>query len=243
MNTKFLGKKNTSTVLKYSPNILDLVHRSKIDFEYCYGVDYWNAYEFSFLNNSNQQVFETIEIKIPFDSDFTIESKSLKIYLATFYNKKFKNKSNVYKLIVKDLSKLTNSKVSVRRITQFKSPPKSILLNNVSSNIKKDNVIRYEGFRSICPVTSQPDWANIYLHSSTNSIDPKKIVRLLKSYREKGDFHEDCIGSIFLSLLIDFAMDDITVCGRFLRRGGIDINPIRSTNKKIIFKNFRDFSQ
>ena len=103
--------------------------------------------------------------------------------------------------------------------------------------------MRFQCFRSICPVTSQPDWGNVYIHSGSDSIDSKKLIKLLKSYRNKGDFHEACIESIFMSLRNDFKIDDLTVYGKFLRRGGIDINPIRSTSKKLIFKNFRDFSQ
>ena len=122
-------------------------------------------------------------------------------------------------------------------------PPKSILINGLSKTIKKNTVVRYKGFRSICPVTSQPDWANIYLHSTTNNLDSKKFIKVLKSFRERGDFHETCIDSIFITLINDFKFDDLTLCGRFLRRGGIDINPIRSTKKKIFFKNFRDFNQ
>jgi 7-cyano-7-deazaguanine reductase len=109
--------------------------------------------------------------------------------------------------------------------------------------VPKNKVMRFQGFRSICPVTSQPDWGNVYIHSGSDSIDSKKLIKLLKAYRNKGDFHEACIESIFISLRNDFKIDDLTVYGKFLRRGGIDINPIRSTSKKLIFKNFRDFSQ
>ena len=92
-------------------------------------------------------------------------------------------------------------------------------------------------------MTSQPDWGNIYIHSTSHLLDSKKIIKFLKSYRNKGDFHEACIESIFITLVEDFAVDNLTVYGKFLRRGGIDINPMRSTSKKLIFKNFRDFSQ
>ena len=53
--------------------------------------------------------------------------------------------------------------------------------------------------------------------------------------------HSDVMGGVILTN--DFKIDDLTVYGKFLRRGGIDINPIRSTSKKLIFKNFRDFGQ
>ena len=208
-----------------------------------FGLDYWNAYEFSYLNSKNLPVIEALEIKIPMHSAFTVESKSLKLYLASFYNKKFNNSTRAYKLIEGDLSKLLNSQVSVRKLNRFDDAPSSTLVSRFKNKVPKNKVIHFQGFRSICPVTSQPDWGNIYIHSMSNPMDSKKLIKFLKSYRNKGDFHEACIESIFISLRDDFKIDDLTVYGKFLRRGGIDINPIRSTSKKLIFKNFRDFSQ
>ncbi|MDA9618172.1 hypothetical protein N9S77_02820 [Pseudomonadota bacterium] len=92
-------------------------------------------------------------------------------------------------------------------------------------------------------VTSQPDWANIYFYSSTDAIESKPLLKLLKSYRTRGDFHEACIESIFFTMISDLKLEDLTVYGRFLRRGGIDINPIRSMTRKILFQNFRDSIQ
>ena len=85
MKVKYLGNKNSTKVLEYSPNLLDSVKRSQINTMSYYGIDYWNVYEFSFLNAENKPNLETIEIKISVDSNFTVESKSLKIYLASFY--------------------------------------------------------------------------------------------------------------------------------------------------------------
>jgi len=243
VKTRFLGKK-TPEISKYSPKILEKVERANIQsMSSFFGCDFWNAYEFSFLNSSNQPVLETLEIIIPMTSLNTVESKSLKLYLASFYNKKFSNIQNALKLIEKDLYKLVKTKVSVTKIKKHPEPPQSLLVNNKKNLIPKNKIIRFEGFRSICPVTNQPDWANIYIHSSDDQIDAKKLNRLLKSYREHGDFHETCIESIFLLLLDDFKLSNVTIFGRFLRRGGIDINPLRSTQSKLLFSNFRDLSQ
>ena len=206
-------------------------------------MDYWNAYEFSYLNSKNLPVIEAVEIKIPMQSAFTVESKSLKLYLASFYNKKFNNSTRAYKLIETDLSKLLNSQVSVRKLNRFDDAPSSTLVSRFKNKVPKNKEIHFQGFRSICPVTSKPDWGHLYSHSMSTPMDSKKLIKFLKSYRNKGDFHEACIESIFISLRDDFKIDDLTVYGKFLRRGGIDINPIRSTSKKLIFKNFRDFSQ
>ena len=243
MKIKYLGQQSTPKLDSYSPDFLDSIPRHNQHLNKFFGLDYWNAYEFSYLNSKNLPVIEALEIKIPMHSEFTVESKSLKIYLASFYNKKFNNSTRAYKLIEGDLSKLLNSQVSVRKLNRFDDAPSSTLVSRFKNKVPKNKVIHFQGFRSICPVTSQPDWGNIYIHSMSNPMDSKKLIKFLKSYRNKGDFHEACIESIFISLRDDFKIDDLTVYGKFLRRGGIDINPIRSTSKKLIFKNFRDFSQ
>jgi len=240
---KYLGQQSTPKLDSYSPDFLDPIPRHNQHLNKFFGLDYWNAYEFSYLNSKNLPVIEALEIKIPMHSVFTVESKSLKLYLASFYNKKFNNSTRAYKLIEGDLSKLLNSQVSVRKLNRFDDAPSSTLVSRFKNKVPKNKVIHFQGFRSICPVTSQPDWGNIYIHSMSNPMDSKKLIKFLKSYRNKGDFHEACIESIFISLRDDFKIDDLTVYGKFLRRGGIDINPIRSTSKKLIFKNFRDFSQ
>ena len=243
MKIKYLGQQSTPKLDSYSPDFLDSIPRNNQHLNKFFGLDYWNAYEFSYLNSKNLPVIEALEIKIPMHSAFTVESKSLKLYLASFYNKKFNNSTRAYKLIEGDLSKLLNSQVSVRKLNRFDDAPSSTLISRFKNKVPKNKVIHFQGFRSICPVTSQPDWGNIYIHSVSNPMDSKKLIKFLKSYRNKGDFHEACIESIFISLRDDFKIDDLTVYGKFLRRGGIDINPIRSTSKKLIFKNFRDFSQ
>ena len=243
MKIKYLGQQSTPKLDSYSPDFLDSIPRHNQHLNKFFGLDYWNAYEFSYLNSKNLPVIEALEIKIPMHSAFTVESKSLKLYLASFYNKKFNNSTRAYKLIEGDLSKLLNSQVSVRKLNRFDDAPSSTLVSRFKNKVPKNKVIHFQGFRSICPVTSQPDWGNVYIHSMSDPMDSKKLIKFLKSYRNKGDFHEACIESIFISLRDDFKIDDLTVYGKFLRRGGIDINPIRSTSKKLIFKNFRDFSQ
>ena len=243
MKIKYLGQQSTPKLDSYSPDFLDSIPRNNQHLNQFFGLDYWNAYEFSYLNSRNLPVIEALEIKISMHSALTVESKSLKLYLASFYNKKFNDSAKAHKLIEKDLSKLLHSSVSVKKTNRFDVAPSSTLISRFKNIVPKNKVIHFQGFRSICPVTSQPDWGNIYIHSMSHPIDSKKLIKFLKSYRNKGDFHEACIESIFISLRNDFKIDDLTVFGKFLRRGGIDINPIRSTQKKLIFKNFRDFSQ
>ena len=235
MKPKYLGKQFS---LSRSP-ILDKISRKedRINFKKSqfYGLDIWNAYEFSYLLNGRPKIV-VLEISIPSDSKYTIESKSMKLYLNSFFNKNYSNHFEVLETLSKKISKECNSKVKIAIKNSFKTFEKSDFKNN-------SGLLVYKGFRSICPVTSQPDWGNIYIYSSTDSLNKKDISNFLFSLRNHGGFHENCIEKIFLYVLETYSVHHLEICGRFLRRGGIDINPIRSTHKKLFFQNFREFNQ
>ena len=242
MKTKFLGNNKASINTPGSFKILDPIVRQNQS-SVIFGVDYWNAYEFSFLDSNRHPVLKVVEIVIPASSARTVESKSLKLYLNSFYKKKFENEADVLLKITKDLSRLTKSEVKAKFIKKFSIEPKSLNLNKTALKFTKPKLpICFSGFRSICPVTSQPDFANIYICT-----DQKVEVSWLKSYlisfKEKGEFHEQCIEDMLNALIDKHPNSSFEVCGRFMRRGGIDINPIRSNKKTLIFKNFRVFNQ
>lgn len=239
MKTKYLGKNDSKPQSGYK--ILDPIKR--IRSSQSYGFDFWNAYEFSYLDVNKQPTLKVLEIKIPVTSEFIIESKSLKLYLNSFYKKSFTSDKDVLEKIQKDLLKVSSSNIELRFIKKFEEEPKSLNLNITSRKYTKPNYpICFDGFRSICPVTSQPDFAKIYILTSVQ-IETIWLRKLLTSFKESGEFHEQCIENIFYKLSKKYPKNDFEVCGRFLRRGGIDINPIRSSKKSLFFKNFRAFNQ
>ena len=69
------------------------------------------------------------------------------------------------------------------------------------------------------------------------------VGRLLISYHNHGGFHEECMNNIFVDIRKKYKASVLQICGRFQRRGGIDINPIRSTSENFLFSNFREFNQ
>jgi len=239
MKTKHLGKNNSKPAIGYK--ILDPIER--IRSSESYGYDFWNAYEFSYLDVNKQPTLKVLEIKIPASSKFIIESKSLKLYLNSFYKKTFPSERHVLTKIEKDFSKVSKASIELKFIKKFQVEPISLNLNTTTRKYTKKNYpICFDGFRSICPVTSQPDFAKIYILTPAK-IDTKWLRKLLSSFKESGEFHEQCIENIFSKLSKNFPNENIEVCGRFLRRGGIDINPIRSSKKTLFFKNFRAFNQ
>ena len=240
MKTKFLGKNNLDKNLK-GKYLLDEIKREKSLIKY--GHDIWNIYDFLYLDNTKTPKLKILEIIIPASSSYTVESKSMKLYLNEYYKKTFKNDADVLKKIKNNIEEITKSSVKIRFLNKFYNEPVYTLLNKSKSVKSRPNtVLKFNGFRSICPVTSQPDFANIYIYSS-DSLSRDWLLSYLTSFKDHGDFHEQCIESIFNNILTSFNPKHLEVAGRFQRRGGIDINPVRGTHKKFLFKNFREFNQ
>ena len=82
-------------------------------------------------------------------------------------------------------------------------------------------------FTSLCPLTGQPDFASIYISYIPNQImvESKSLKLYLFSFRNHGDFHEDCVNIIMKDLIKLMNPKYIEVWGRFTPRGGISIDP------------------
>ena len=240
MITKVLGKNAIQNSLK-GINILDKIQRNQTNIKY--GEDIWNVYDFLFRDKNNLPKLKVLEISIPSSSKYIVESKSMKLYLNEFYNISFKKDSLIIAKIKTDLEKIINSDIQVRFINKFDEEPSHLNINKTSLLKSKPNtILKFNGFRSICPVTSQPDFANIYIYSNKQLLI-HWLREYLMSYQDQGDFHEQCIEAIYNDINNKYECLHLEVCGRFQRRGGIDINPIRGNKKQILFKNFRDFNQ
>jgi len=149
VKVKYLGRQSNPKLDSYSADFLDAIPRNNQHLDCFFGLDYWNAYEFSYLNSKNHPVIEAIEIKISMHSILTVESKSLKLYLGSFYNKKFKDPSRAYKLVENDLTKLLNSNVSVKKLNRFSNAPSSSLISRFKNKVPRNKVVCFEVFRSI----------------------------------------------------------------------------------------------
>ena len=82
-------------------------------------------------------------------------------------------------------------------------------------------------FTSLCPITGQPDFANIIITyvPAKRMVESKSLKLYLFSFRNHGDFHEDCVNKIMKDLIKLMDPKYIEVRGRFLPRGGISIDP------------------
>ena len=88
-------------------------------------------------------------------------------------------------------------------------------------------------FTSLCPKTGQPDFATLYLSYVPDQklVESKSLKLYLFSFRNHGDFHEDCINIILNDLVALLKPKYIEVWGKFLPRGGLSIDPYANYGK------------
>ena len=82
-------------------------------------------------------------------------------------------------------------------------------------------------FTSLCPITGQPDFATITISyvPDIRMVESKSLKLYLFSFRNHGDFHEDCVNIIMKDLIKLMEPKYIEVWGKFTPRGGISIDP------------------
>jgi 7-cyano-7-deazaguanine reductase len=216
------------------------------------GQDIWNAYELSWLDKDGRPRCGLAEFVFPADTPQIIESKSFKLYLNSFNQTRIGDSERLRQMLQVDLSKACGGNVHVTLLPAAAGHafPIDILTGEVIDDLEVD--INYYGppeplyltiseesqvgetlvshiFRSNCPVTNQPDWASIQIRYLGKRIEREGLLRYLVSYRTHNGFHENCIEHIFIDLMRQCQPLQLSVYGRFTRRGGLDINPYRST--------------
>tara|TARA_B100000941_G_scaffold251393_1_gene198047 strand:+ start:233 stop:943 length:711 start_codon:yes stop_codon:yes gene_type:complete len=232
-----LGKK-VAVPDSFSPEILFPISRDNqrkdkhLIFEK--GVDIWNLHEIFWLNQESVSNHNELSIHIPADSKFTVESKSLKLFVNSLIHKRFESQKEVTDTIKRHLENLIETSIKIDDIHPKKElSSKKIIINSDFSHAPKTSenqtITRFSGFRSLCPVTSQPDIADIYIDGAINPKDTINISNYLGTFFDKECFHELCVEYIF-SDLIRAGYKINSVEGYFERRGGIAIIPVRTTS-------------
>ncbi|MCC8398322.1 MAG: NADPH-dependent 7-cyano-7-deazaguanine reductase QueF [Rickettsia endosymbiont of Labidopullus appendiculatus] len=225
-----------------------------------YGFDIWNCYEVSWLSQTGKPEVRILEFMVSSDSPNIVESKSLKCYLNSFNNTKFESSEQVKELIAKDLSLIFESTVIISlkdlesydgtRLQSFSGInldrlEVTITSFEISQNLPKllkgntrivDEVVYSNLLKSNCLVTKQPDWASVQISYRGKKIDHSSLLKYLVSFRNHNEFHEQCVERIFCDISKFCTPDELTVYARYTRRGGIDINPIRSSSKLNVTK-------
>ena len=224
------------------------------------GEDVWNCWELSWLNSQGKPAIAVAEIRVPAGTPNMVESKSLKLYLNSFSMTRVDSADSLREIIARDIGRIVEEHVSVQlilpeafgklriiepegicidrqktTITEFSINPD--LLAVEKSRVSETLYSRL--IRTNCPVTGQPDWATVCLTYSGPRIRPDSLLRYFVSFRQHKGFHESCVETMFCHILQKCQPESLTISARFTRRGGIDINPFRSTESSS-GPNFRD---
>ena len=222
------------------------------------GEDVWYGYELSWLNNTGKPIVAVAEFRFACTSTNLVESKSFKLYLNSFNQSKFSSVIEVEQTLIKDLSATAQIQVEVKLFNVEQCPALAIkqtaqeiicideenitidsyhyqaeLLSQAQANSFDDSVeekLVSHLLKSNCLITNQPDWASIYIDYKGKAIDHAILLKYLISFRQHNEFHEQCVERIFCDLQQYCQVEELTVFARYTRRGGLDINPFRSTH-------------
>ncbi len=221
-----------------------------------FGVDIWNAYELSWLDARGKPVVALAEFRVPATSPNIIESKSFKLYLNGFSQERMSDTDALTATLQRDLSVAAGAAIEVllsepsahdHAVTDLDGelidllpveinhygPPQSDFLRVDAGADVVEQMLVSNLLRSNCPVTGQPDWGSVQIRYRGAPIDQAGLLRYLVSFRNHNEFHEQCVERIFVDVMLRCRPEQLSVYARYTRRGGLDINPFRSTGEEV----------
>ncbi len=216
-----------------------------------FGVDIWNAYEVSWLNQRGKPQVGIATVMAPADSPNLVESKSFKLYLNSFNQTRLASSDALLAVLRADLSEGFGAavQVSLRQPDTFASlklaEMEGLSLDRLDIEVKDfhadpallwadtgrptlEEILVSNLLKSNCLVTGQPDWGSVQIHYVGVPINQEGLLRYLIGFRSHHEFHEQCVERIFMDILRRCRPQKLTVYARYTRRGGLDINPWRS---------------
>jgi 7-cyano-7-deazaguanine reductase len=236
------------------------------------GADLWTAFELSWLNLKGKPQVALAHINVPCQSTHLIESKSFKLYLGSFSNSRFEDAQAVRQRLAADLSEavwrggVIQSSVGVKLVAaddfglQAVQELEGLSLDRLDLDcsvytpepdfLRADlneapvsEVLSSRLLRSNCPVTGQPDWGTVQVNYFGPPIDHAGLLRYIVSFRQHTGFHEHCVERIFMDITQRCRPHQLSVYARYTRRGGLDINPFRSSAPQALPGNVRHARQ
>jgi 7-cyano-7-deazaguanine reductase len=227
-----------------------------------FGVDIWTLYEISWLNSKGLPQVAIGDVTLPATSPNLIESKSFKLYLNSFNQTRFGSWQEVEQTLIKDLSHCAGEQVNV--VLHSVDDISGQTITNLSGRCIDEQDIEINGYefdpallehstsenqvteslhshllKSNCLITNQPDWGSVEIRYTGHQIDQEKLLRYLVSFRQHNEFHEQCVERIFTDIIKYCQPEQLSVYARYTRRGGLDINPYRSSNNNMPKTNYR----
>ena len=227
-----------------------------------FGADMWTAYELSWLNLRGKPQVALAHITVPCESPNIVESKSLKLYLNSFNNTRFLDAREVRERIRSDIGAAVGTGVGVKTLGPelfdrepvheldglnldrldvecIHYTPTPELLFAEFDELPVEETLTSNLLKSNCLVTGQPDWGSVQISYSGPQINQEGLLQYLVSFRNHNEFHEQCVERIFMDLWTRCKPVKLSVYARYTRRGGLDINPFRTSYPSALPPNVR----
>ena len=237
-----------------------------------FGADLWTAYELSWLNPRGKPQLALARITVPAESTHIVESKSVKLYLNSFNNSVLADAAAVQTRLREDLSAAiwqggaVMSSVGVQLVLPQdfdKEPvheldglnldrldlecshyqPAPELLTAQFNQAPVTETLTSQLLKSNCLVTGQPDWGSVRISYTGPQIDQAGLLQYIVSFRNHNEFHEQCVERIFMDIWRACKPSKLEVYARYTRRGGVDINPWRTSHPMAAPVNIRTARQ
>ena len=237
-----------------------------------FGADLWTAFELSWLNKRGKPQVAIAHFTVPCETPNIIESKSLKLYLGSFSNTVFGSADEVRDRLRADLSEAAwrgapaPATVGVRlvlpdlfdreKVQELDGlgldrldiecsayTPAPELLRAAHDEQPVEEVLTSNLLKSNCLVTGQPDWGSVQIRYTGPQIEQGGLLRYIVSFRNHNEFHEHCVERIFMDIWSRCRPTKLAVYARYTRRGGLDINPLRTSHPMALPPNLRTARQ
>jgi 7-cyano-7-deazaguanine reductase len=125
--------------------------------------------------------------------------------------------------------------------TQYTPAPE--LLSAMTNEAPVSEVFVSNLLKSNCLVTGQPDWGSVQISYTGDQIEQGGLLQYLVSFRNHNEFHEQCVERIFMDIWTRCKPMKLAVYARYTRRGGLDINPFRTSHPQALPRNIRTARQ
>jgi 7-cyano-7-deazaguanine reductase len=236
------------------------------------GADLWTAFELSWLNPKGKPQVALAHFTVPAESTHIVESKSFKLYRNSFNNTRIDDAAEVRDRMARDISQAVwhggpvQASVGVKLLlpeefdkepvheldglnldrmdlecTHYQAAPH--LLSATWDEAPVSETLVSHLLKSNCLVTGQPDWGSVQISYTGHQIEQAGLLQYIVSFRNHNEFHEQCVERIFMDIWTRCKPTKLTVYARYTRRGGLDINPWRTSAPGAVPKNIRTARQ
>lgn len=237
-----------------------------------FGADLWTAFELSWLNARGKPQVAIAHFTVPCETPNIIESKSFKLYLNSFNSSVFADADAVRERLKADIAEaawrgsersggigvklLTPEQFDREQVheldgldldrldiecTHYQPAPELLRSDATLPQVTETLVSRL--LKSNCLVTGQPDWGSVQIRYSGPPIDQAGLLAYIVSFRNHNEFHEPCAERMFRDILARCKPHKLSVYARYTRRGGLDINPFRTSSPQALPINVRTARQ